>query len=227
MLSKKTPQNRLKKYYTLLLEVGTIISLLIFIIAFKVDIPTKQKKIKMVEKQEVVKTKDIVQTKQQETPPAPPKPQVPVEVPNDEVVQEQNLDLNAELDLNKSLDVPKEPPENAGKSDQKKKEEEDEVFVVVEQQPELMGGIQSLQSKIQYPEMARKAGIEGRVYVRFIVNKNGRVEDPEVVRGIGGGCDKEALRVIKTAKFKPGLQRGRPVKVKMTMPIVFRLKNAE
>jgi periplasmic protein TonB len=97
--------------------------------------------------------------------------------------------------------------------------------VVVEQMPELIGGLAELQSRIRYPEMARRAGIEGRVYVQFIVNERGEVEDPRVIRGIGGGCDEEAIRAVQQAQFRPGMQRGRPVRVQYSLPIVFRLQN--
>ncbi len=73
--------------------------------------------------------------------------------------------------------------------------------------------------------MARKAGIEGRVIIQFIVNEQGSVEDPRVVRGIGGGCDEEALRAVRQAKFKPGRQRGQPVRVQYSLPIVFKLQH--
>ena len=73
--------------------------------------------------------------------------------------------------------------------------------------------------------MARRAGIEGRVTVQFIVNERGQVENPRVIRGIGGGCDEVALEAVSKAKFVPGLQRGRPVRVQYSLPIVFRLSN--
>ena len=99
----------------------------------------------------------------------------------------------------------------------------DEVFVVVEQMPELVGGLEAIQRGLRYPEIAKKAGIEGRVIVRFIVDERGRVTAPGIVRGIGGGCDEEALRVVREARFEPGRQRGRTVKVKMSLPIMFSL----
>ena len=102
--------------------------------------------------------------------------------------------------------------------------DEEEVFMIVERMPELIGGLGSIQSKIKYPEVAKKAGIEGRVFIQFIVDKNGYVSDPVVVRGIGGGCDEEAVRAVSQAKFKPGTQRGKAVKVKMSLPITFKLK---
>lgn len=89
--------------------------------------------------------------------------------------------------------------------------------------PAPIGGLQSLQARIVYPEMARRARIEGRVVVRFIVDEIGNVTQPEVLVGIGGGCDEEAIRVIQLTQFTPGNQRGRPVKVRMSIPIRFRL----
>ncbi|MEX2405249.1 MAG: energy transducer TonB [Candidatus Paceibacterota bacterium] len=72
--------------------------------------------------------------------------------------------------------------------------------------------------------MARKAGVEGRVIVQFIVNEQGQVTEPTVVQGIGAGCDEEAVRAVQTAQFTPGMQRGQPVKVRMSLPISFRLR---
>ncbi|MCC5915321.1 MAG: TonB family protein [Balneolaceae bacterium] len=103
----------------------------------------------------------------------------------------------------------------------------EDYFVVVEDMPELIGGLQTLQQKIRYPEMARRAGIEGRVYVQFIVNEEGQVENPQIIRGIGGGADEEALRVVSEAEFRPGMQRGRPVRVQYSIPILFRLASGE
>ncbi|HET8864552.1 MAG TPA: M56 family metallopeptidase [Gracilimonas sp.] len=108
-----------------------------------------------------------------------------------------------------------------------KSEDEGDYFVVVEKMPVLIDGMKSIQSKMEYPDMARRAGIEGRVTVQFIVNENGDVENAKVVRGIGGGADEEALRVVRQAKFEPGMQRGRPVRVKYALSVNFRLADSE
>lgn len=100
---------------------------------------------------------------------------------------------------------------------------EPETFVIVEQMPELIGGLDELRGRVVYPDLARRAGIEGRVIVQFVVDTDGKVVDPVIVRGIGSGCDEEALRVVRTATFKPGMQRGLPVRVKMSLPIIFDL----
>jgi protein TonB len=172
----------------------------------------------VLDEQEVVEMEEIIQTRQIETPPPPPKQPVPVEVPNDEIIEDVDIDLGGDLDLGGSLDMPPPPPPA-------EEEEEEDFFVVVEEMPELIGGLGELQSKIRYPEMARRAGIEGRVFIQFIVNEQGEVENPQVMRGIGGGADEEALRVVSQAKFKPGMQRGRPVRVQYSLPIFFRLQN--
>ncbi len=98
-----------------------------------------------------------------------------------------------------------------------------EVFVVVEQMPELIGGLPALAQQVRYPQLAKDAGIEGRVIVQFVVAKDGSVQNAQVVRGIGAGADEEALRVVRAAKFRPGVQRGVAVNTKMTLPITFKL----
>jgi protein TonB len=217
ILERKKPEADISRNYQVYMEIGMIVTLLVFIAAFKVQLKTGESfQIQAVE-QETVKMEEVEQTKQIEKPPPPPRPPVPVEVPNDQVVEEGDLDIDMELDLDAQLDLPPPPPP--------KEEEEPEVFVVVEKQPELVGGLGNLQKTIVYPEIARKAGIEGRVFVEFVVDERGRVLNPRVIRGIGGGCDEAALAAVQKAKFKPGMQRGRPVKVKYSLPIVFKLQS--
>lgn len=103
----------------------------------------------------------------------------------------------------------------------------EDYFVVVEEMPVLIGGMKSLQSKVEYTDLARKAGIEGRVTVQFIVNENGDVENPKVVRGIGGGLDESALAAVREARFEPGMQRGKPVRVQYAVSINFRLQDSD
>lgn len=103
---------------------------------------------------------------------------------------------------------------------------EQKVFMAVENDPKLIGGIQELQQNVEYPEQCKQAGIEGRVFLSFIVNKEGNVEEPEVIRGIGESCDRAALEAVKNhAKFKPGMQRGKPVKTQFSLSILFRLSD--
>lgn len=100
-----------------------------------------------------------------------------------------------------------------------------DVFMVVDTIPTLIGGLESIQERVQYPELAIKTGVEGKVFLQFIVDEKGRVTNPIVVRGIGAGCDEAALEAIRAARFTPGLQRGKAVKVQFSLPINFRLRN--
>ncbi len=132
------------------------------------------------------------------------------------------LEIDAEIDFSSIPEIPL-PPRPV---DQQEDAVEEQIFVVVENPPVLIGGIKSVQEKVIYPELAIKAGIEGKVIVQFVIDNNGNVLNPFIVRGIGGGCDEESIRVVKQLKFKPGLQRGRPVSVQYTLPVTFKLKEA-
>tara|TARA_R110002124_G_scaffold287287_1_gene472278 strand:+ start:37 stop:1563 length:1527 start_codon:yes stop_codon:yes gene_type:complete len=121
---------------------------------------------------------------------------------------------------NSNTPPPPSPPTNQIPYDK-------EVFVVVENMPEIQGGMAAVQSKVEYPPVAIKAGTEGRVTVQFIVDEEGNVVNPKVIRGIGGGCDEEALRVVSQIEFTPGVQRGRNVAVQMSLPILFKLTDSE
>ncbi len=106
--------------------------------------------------------------------------------------------------------------------------EGDQIFTIVQNPPEFPGGLEAfyqyIAENLSYPTSARSAGVEGRVYVEFIVDKDGAITKVKAVKGIGSGCDLEAERVLRTApKFKPGTQRGQSVKVKMVLPIIFKL----
>lgn len=107
--------------------------------------------------------------------------------------------------------------------------EEQTIFEVVENMPDFPGGqaalMQYLAKNIKYPTIAQENGTQGRVIVQFVVNKDGSIVDAKVVRSVDPYLDKEALRVINTMpKWKPGMQRGKPVRVKFTVPVMFRLQ---
>jgi TonB family protein len=108
-------------------------------------------------------------------------------------------------------------------------EAESQIFMVVEGMPEFPGGdtalYRFLTENIHYPDSAKTAGIQGRVFITFVVNKDGSISDVRVLRGIGGGCDEEALRVVKSMpNWIPGTQRGKPVHVQYNLPIKFSLE---
>ena len=169
---------------------------------------------------------DIQQTSQ-ETPPPPPPPAVQeVEVLNvvEDDVEVEEIEINTEDD--KDVEVVIAPPVEAPVEE----EEEDVVFQVVETMPEFPGGPQALfkyiSDNVKYPVIAQENGIQGRVICQFVVNKDGSIVDVVAVRSSGeASLDKEAIRVIKSMpKWKPGKQRGKPVRVKYTVPVNFRLQ---
>ena len=105
---------------------------------------------------------------------------------------------------------------------------DEEIFLVVENEPEFPGGEDSLYAyiarNIKYPEAAKKEKIEGRVFVTFVIEKDGQVSSAKILRDIGGGCGEEAIRVVKSMpKWKPGTQRGNPVRVQFNLPVSFML----
>ena len=168
-----------------------------------------------------------IQQTSQETPPPPPPPAVQeVEVLNvvEDNVETESIEVNAEDDKTEEIVIaaPVEAPVE--------EEEEEVVFVVVESMPEFPGGQQALfkylSENVKYPVIAQENGIQGRVICQFVVNKDGSIVDVEVVRSGGdASLDKEAVRVIKTMpKWKPGKQRGKPVRVKYTVPVNFKLQ---
>lgn len=224
LIKLKKPEADVNKKHSLYLQYGTITTLLVFIALFNINFKIDRTADFQIAEQELVQIEEIITTVQENRPPPPPRPSAPVEVPNDEIFVDEILDLDAELRFDDPINLtpPPAPPTSDAET-----EEEPEIFVVVERMPELIGGLQSIQSKIVYPEIARLAGIEGRVMVSFVIDEEGDVLNPVVVRGIGGGCDEAAVEAVRKAKFTPGMQRGRPVRVHFTLPVTFKLNVSE
>lgn len=177
---------------------------------------------------DIIAEEEIDITRQEETPPPPPPVEQVAEVLNvvEDDVEVENTDLLSSEDNQAEAQTQTYVPPVV------KVEEEEEssqqIFMVVEEMPEFPGGQAALMSfiakSIKYPVVAQENGIQGRVTCSFVVNKDGSIVDAEVIRGIDPSLDKEALRVINTMpKWKPGKQRGKPVRVKFTVPINFRL----
>ncbi len=106
---------------------------------------------------------------------------------------------------------------------EEEKEVEPKYFVAVEEMPEPIGGIAAIQQRIEYPEIAKRAGVQGRVFIKAFVDEHGNVNKVELIKGIGAGCDEVAMDAVRATKFKPGKQRGVPVKIQVSLPILFRL----
>jgi protein TonB len=215
----KNPKVDLKKHYKRIFETSLIVSLLILIVSFKYFPKFDKADIKGEGPQELISSEDVEHTKQEAAPPPPPKPPIPIEAPSDDVLEDIEIS-ESELDENAQVSAPPPPPA--------KKEEVEEAepvfFVAVEEMPEPIGGIGAIQEKIIYPEIAKRAGVQGRVFVKAFVNENGDVNKVELIRGIGAGCDEAAMDAVRATKFKPGKQRGKPVKVQVTVPVLFKLQ---
>ncbi|EMS34188.1 Ferric siderophore transport system, periplasmic binding protein TonB [Mariniradius saccharolyticus AK6] len=165
---------------------------------------------------------DIPITEQPPPPPPPIEQPVIQEIP-DEVELEEKIEVNFDVDVKEETVI-----KEVIIADAPVVEKADEIFDVVENSPEFPGGMEAwneyLRKNLKYPTQARRMGVEGTVYVVFVVNTDGSIQDVELLRGIGGGCDEEALRVVSGApKWTPGKQRGRPVRVRMRLPIRFKL----
>lgn len=169
-------------------------------------------------------------TRPENTPPPPPPPPAPVvtevlNVVEDDVELEQQDILTSE----DSQDAVQQETFIAPAVVEEEEESAQTIFTVVEEMPDFPGGqgelMKFIAKSIKYPVIAQENGIQGRVVCTFVVNKDGSVVDAEVLRGVDPSLDKEALRVIGTMpKWKPGKQRGKPVRVKYTVPITFRLQ---
>lgn len=167
----------------------------------------------------------VIQTQRNEPPPPPPPQQqtTVIEIVEDDIDVDMDMDFDVEMDENADIeDAPVQQEEE-------EEQVEEEIFVFVEDQASFPGGDEArmkfLQENIKYPQMAKESGIQGTVYLKFVVEKNGKISNVQVLRGIGGGCDEEAIRVLKAMpKWQPAKQRGRPVRVWFNMPIKFTLQ---
>ncbi len=218
MALRKNPKFDLKAKYQRVFEISLIISLALLILAFKFFPHLKPVKEIKQTKQDLFKVRNIQQTRQEQRPPPPPKPQIPIAAPSEDVLKNVNI-ASTELNVNAKVGEPPPPPAKSTK-----KEKEPQYFAAVENMPRPIGGIKAIENKIVYPTIAKRAGVEGRVYVLAYVNKKGDVTKAKVLKGIGAGCDQAALKAVEATKFIPGKQRGKAVNVKVSIPVVFRLQ---
>ena len=208
------------------IQIGMIISLLVAWLAFEHKSYDKREIDPSLLNREVVVDEEMVEiTKQEEQKPQPvemPKQTTQLEIVQDDVEVE-DIEINAEMDQNEVME------EYVAPDIEEEEVVEQEVFTIVEEMPGYPGGdakmYEYLGKNIKYPQIARESSIQGRVFVNFVVEPDGSVTNVKVLRGIGGGCDEEAMRVVKSMpKWKPGKQRGKAVRVSYTLPVVFKLQ---
>lgn len=225
---KKNPKADLENRRGLYLEIGLVVILVAALVAFNVKSYDKEEK----EQIERVATDEqeeiIIQTQQEELPPPPPPEQPEVttefEVVEDEAEIKNELVVNAEVtDDTKNIEI------TPVKIEEEEEEEDVQIFTVVENDPEFPGGMEALykylRDNIKYPQLARDNNITGKVYVTFVVERDGSIANPRVLKDIGGGCGAEAIRVVKSMpKWSPGKQRGKAVRVQFNLPVSFNLQ---
>jgi protein TonB len=165
---------------------------------------------------------EIPQTEQKVTPPPPPPPPTLEIVADEEVIEEDEI-ASTEVTQETRIEVP------AVVEMEEEVASEPEIFTVVEEMPSFPGGDQELlkfmAENTKYPPLARENGLQGIVVVTFVVDERGKIDKVQVLRGIGGGCDEEAIRVVKAMpQWKSGKQRGMPVRVQYNLPFRFTLR---
>lgn len=220
---KKKPEADLQKKSGMFLNLGLVISVGIALAAFSWKSYDEGDLLNL--GQVLDNPEDLMEIPPTEQPPPPPpviqQPEI-IEVPDEEEI-EQEIEVDLDVEITEETVI-----EEIIVADEPEEEVADEIFTIVEEQPTPDGGMGAfynfVKKNLKYPSQARRMGIEGKVFVQFVVDKDGTITDVQAIKGIGAGCDEEAVRVLKEhPKWKPGMQRGRPVRVRMVIPITFKL----
>lgn len=226
---KKSPKADLEKGKTMGILMGMIVGLAVLFVGFE----WSDREITIVTSEgvaDIIAEEEVEITRPEDAPPPPPPPPAPAVAEVLTVVEDDvkldDVDIVSSEDDASSAQVEAYTPPAVVEEEE---ESSQQIFTVVETMPEFPGGqgalLQYLSKSIKYPVIAQENGIQGRVSCSFVVNKDGSIVDAEVIRGVDPSLDKEALRVINAMpKWSPGKQRGKPVRVKYTVPVTFRLQ---
>ena len=211
---KKNPEADLRIRFRKIQEVGLILALILILLLFfgfrQFNIDSEKFEVEVKEFQ----VEEVPPTEQIKRPPPPPRPSVPVASEDEDVPEDLTID-ETEIDFDDIPPPPEAPPEDESSS----------VFVAFDEAPQPIGGFAAIQRKLKYPDIARKAGIEGRVIVNVLVGVDGGVVDTRILKSLGhAGCDEAAIKAIKAVKWKPARQRDRAVQVWVGIPVIFKLK---
>ena len=229
---KKDPKANLESRKTTYVLTGLVGILAILFVALEWANTTRRTNNLVARTAEIEEEEEIVMTVQNNTPPPPPPPPMPdvivqLNVVEDEVEIEE-VEMQSMEDDNDTQVQVVDLSSESGPSDEEEAEG-NQIFTVVEQQPEFPGGEAALMNYIKknlkYPAFAAENGIQGRVTLSFTVEKDGSIANIEVMRSPAEELSKEAIRVVQSMpKWKPGKQRGKPVRVKYMLPVTFRLQ---
>jgi protein TonB len=229
MEHKKSKKADLEAKKGLFLEIGFILALGLVLLAFEwTSRPREVKGFQQQEESDVVQENVPVTRQQQKKEPPPPPPPQSTDVLN---IVDNDVQIEDELRLEETeADENTEVSIDAFAETEEEEEEEQEIFVVVEDMPQFKGGginafRRYVQENIEYPTVAAENGIEGTVFVKFVVDTDGGISNVTIMRGVDPALNEEAMRVIRNAPaWEPGRQRGKPVRVQFTIPIVFKLQ---
>lgn len=226
MEEKKSPKANLENKKLMFIQIGLILSLAVAWAVFEMKSYDKREIDESLLRSTEVLDEEMVEiTKQDEPKPEPvemPKQTTQLEIVEDDVEVE-DIEINADVQQNEVIE------EYVAPEIEEEEVVEQEIFQIVEEMPSFPGGEAKLMEyvlkNVKYPQIARESGIKGRVFVSFVVEPDGSVSNVKVLRGIGGGCDEEAMRVVKSMpKWKPGKQRGKAVRVSYMLPVNFQLQ---
>jgi len=230
MESKISPKADLQKKSLLFLEIGLIVALGICLLAFEWSTSDKVETIDLAAQTVAVEEEEIINTQeQQEIPPEIPK--IPVlsdiiDIVDDDIQVNDDLFIDTEDNANLGVEI----MDYHTAVEEEEVEEEAIPFALVEEKPKFQGGDANtfsawVNKNLQYPEIAKENGVQGRVTLQFTVNTDGSVSDVKVLRGVDSSLDKEAVRIVsQSPKWTPGKQRERPVKVTYVFPVIFQLR---
>lgn len=225
---KKTPKADLENKKTLFTEIGLAIALGLCLAAFEYSTQEVKIDLEAMPEEVVVEEEQAPVTRQEEVkPPPPPPPPKMADVLN---IVDDNVELDDEAALfDSEFDEEAEVEFQEVEVEEEVVEDTEEVFIIVEQMPEFPGGnealLKYLATSVKYPVIAQENGIQGRVFVSFVIDKNGEVTNVRVARPFDPNLDKEAVRVVQSMpKWTPGKQRGKAVKVSYNVPINFVLQ---
>ena len=211
---KQDPKVNLKLQYKRLLELGLIGSLILHIFLMQGYKKVKEKTVKRAAQLEAIQVEDIPATEQERQAPPPSRPTVPIASEDETLPEDETIDFT-DLDLDSDAPPPPPPPELS---------DDVPVFVPYDEPPVPIGGYPAIQRALVYPEIAQRAGVEGTVMIWAKVGTDGVVKSTRVMRSLGpNGCDEAAMTAIKSVKWKPAMQRDRPVEVWVAVPVKFQL----
>ena len=226
---KKSPKADLSRTVTLFREIGFIIVLGLVLLAFEWQ--SKEKKESIFDQQEsVIIEEEIIPITQEEQTPPPEMPKIPVLSDAIDIVDDNIQVDDAVFSFEDDATLGVEIMDYIETVEEEEVEEEAIPFALVENKPTFQGGDANtfskwVNSRLEYPEIAKENGIQGRVTLQFTVNTDGSVSDVKVLRGVDSSLDKEAVRVVSSSpKWKPGMQRDKPVRVTYTFPVIFQLR---